>query len=585
MNAWPNGQGSPSDPDGMEVNPTNREAAPSVVKAPTWSDPDEFVRRCLNPEFTEGIESRAPAGIPGVAGLIEALGQGAYLQVVHEGRALLNDLPDFDAVYRLVGAALRAMGDSAAAAAVLAEGLARARRKSLLLTDLGDTAAQAGDTAGAVYWWAQAVQCLAKIPAGREAFQSLGCLAGALGMPETEQTFRGQADTHPVPALPERIEPSGYIVALLDQRQREALHRVLDGLHYGLGLAWPPTAVDGRMDATVSVTAAGRGQASGPGAAGTMPAWAAPQADRPSAPPPADRPSAPPPADRPSAPPPADRPSAPPQADRASAPPQADRASAPPPADRASAAPQAGPSMVPALGARCPHCGADLYPADRFCAHCAQPVQPGQVTAPMPPPGVPMAAFSGPGPGGYSTLTTPPVPKAPGRRGLMWAGVGLAVLLIGAVAIWATRPSSPVASGTPTPAAATSTAQASPDRTRAAASVPLKAVERDPATDSAVGQCWDDEFDVVGCDSLHEYEVFGVAEILTDDLPSEDDLSSAASDFCANAFSDYVSRPDAPLPSAATYWLPDEDTWADGDHGVVCLTDEEPSVKGSLKER
>jgi hypothetical protein len=68
------------------------------------------------------------------------------------------------------------------------EGLAKAKRKSLLLTDLGKTEWESGDISGAVYWWSQTLHCRVN-PIEYIPYVFLSCVAKGLGLADFERSL------------------------------------------------------------------------------------------------------------------------------------------------------------------------------------------------------------------------------------------------------------------------------------------------------------------------------------------------------------------------------------------------------------
>ena len=94
--------------------------------------------------------------------------------------------------------------------------------------------------------------------------------------------------------------------------------------------------------------------------------------------------------------------------------------------------------------------------------------------------------------------------------------------------------------------------------------------------DLAVGHCFQDwtegdtQLMAVDCSTPHDNEVYYVAELTEDDLPSENDLDRISSGLCLASFEPYVGA----LPDETTFeysWLvPGEEAWSEGDHTIAC---------------
>lgn len=145
-------------------------------------------------------------------------------------------------------------------------------------------------------------------------------------------------------------------------------------------------------------------------------------------------------------------------------------------------------------------------------------------------------------------------------------GVSAAILSLG---LSACVPSYGPRSSSPTPAR-TSSSGRNP-------SAPSK-----PATgtiyfaDLEVGHCFQDwtegdtQVMAVDCSAPHDNEVYYVAELTEDDLPSENDLDSISRGLCFASFEPYVGA----LPDETTLnysWLvPGDESWSEGDHTIAC---------------
>lgn len=218
------------------------------------ADGEAYVRRCLTMEYAETAENRTFASDPAFADVLTALNTQRYAVAIASGQELLPRFADFDLPYKWVASAYRATQQWPSARSVLLTGLTRSRRKSLLLTDLGETDWQSGNLASAVYWWSQAVHCLARNPVDATAFLLLGSVAGGLGLTATEAVFLDRADS--LRAGRVRLDPAtaGRLAALARANDTEPVRRVLDGLRFGY-LA-PPQAAPPPAGPTVRPVAA-----------------------------------------------------------------------------------------------------------------------------------------------------------------------------------------------------------------------------------------------------------------------------------------------------------------------------------------
>ena len=94
--------------------------------------------------------------------------------------------------------------------------------------------------------------------------------------------------------------------------------------------------------------------------------------------------------------------------------------------------------------------------------------------------------------------------------------------------------------------------------------------------DLEVGHCFQDwtagdtQLMAVDCSTPHDNEVYYVAELTADDLPSENDLEKFSSGLCYASFEPYVGA----LPEETTLdygWLfPSDESWSEGDRDIAC---------------
>ena len=104
--------------------------------------------------------------------------------------------------------------------------------------------------------------------------------------------------------------------------------------------------------------------------------------------------------------------------------------------------------------------------------------------------------------------------------------------------------------------------------------------------DLYVGQCIQDPgegtvFDVENavCTNEHWGEVFHVMQITSSQMPSEDDMDDMAWDACVDAFDAYVGRPYDESDLDFTWYVPSQESWAEGDRTIQCIairTDGDP---------
>jgi hypothetical protein len=191
--------------------------------------------------------------------------------------------------------------------------------------------------------------------------------------------------------------------------------------------------------------------------------------------------------------------------------------------------------------------------------------QPGTPTAPsasIPP------AYGQPGPPpGFSSPTT----RRSGPRWGLWIGLAVVVaVLFGGAVVWML--------------AATSEDRAADDP---AVSVQSEAFQGDTSVyDLTVGDCFDDptmlsdelveveSVDSVDCDEPHGAEVYAVVELPQGDgapFPGDTEVAKAADELCLAEFDGYVGAAYEDSALYYNYYLPIEESWAEGDRMVTCL--------------
>ncbi len=108
------------------------------------------------------------------------------------------------------------------------------------------------------------------------------------------------------------------------------------------------------------------------------------------------------------------------------------------------------------------------------------------------------------------------------------------------------------------------------------------------------GDCFDDpdtaadeisDVALVDCEEPHDNEVYAVAELDDGDYPGDDVVLTRAQDICLDAFEPYVAEAYATSELFATWIVPTEGSWSDGDREVVCvLFDADGPLEGSMRD-
>lgn len=199
------------------------------AQPPDPSNEQEYVRRCLESEFTEEQETRTFRSDPAFASVLTPLNSKQYTQAISAAQALLPRFNDLDLIYSWLGSAYRQTQRFAESRAVLMEGLAKAKRKSLLLTRLGEIEWESGDINGAVYWRSQALHCRAN-QIEYNPYLFLSYVAKGLGLADFERSLLARVDSLRSGQI--RLDPmtARRLTALVQNKRTEAMRKVLQGL-------------------------------------------------------------------------------------------------------------------------------------------------------------------------------------------------------------------------------------------------------------------------------------------------------------------------------------------------------------------
>ena len=138
--------------------------------------------------------------------------------------------PDFDLVYKWIGSAYRSTQQFTKSRDILSEGIGKAKRKCLLLTDMGETEWQSGNINEAVYWWSQALHCLSANPIDYNAYLLLSYVAKGLGLTDFERVLLARVDS--LKGGQVRLDPAmaGRLSTLVKNKKTEAMQKTLKEL-------------------------------------------------------------------------------------------------------------------------------------------------------------------------------------------------------------------------------------------------------------------------------------------------------------------------------------------------------------------
>ena len=120
---------------------------------------DQYLAKCLQPNYHELPETRSWRDDPAFNGVLEPLNLGDNMAAAREAQALASRYPDFADLHRWWAKALLNMGSCPRARQVLHDALSRTNQKFPLLTMMAQVELEAGSLRDAVFWWVQALHC------------------------------------------------------------------------------------------------------------------------------------------------------------------------------------------------------------------------------------------------------------------------------------------------------------------------------------------------------------------------------------------------------------------------------------------
>ena len=106
-----------------------------------------------------------------------------------------------------------------------------------------------------------------------------------------------------------------------------------------------------------------------------------------------------------------------------------------------------------------------------------------------------------------------------------------------------------------------------------------------------IGECFqfgpneDSDVTSVDCNQPHDGEYFHIFDFAGTSLPSDDEMDEESDEICGLIFEHYVGKPVAES-TLDYYWiLPDQETWAKGDHTVQCyvFAKDDRKLTGSMR--
>ena len=120
---------------------------------------------------------------------------------------------------------------------------------------------------------------------------------------------------------------------------------------------------------------------------------------------------------------------------------------------------------------------------------------------------------------------------------------------------------------------------------------PAASATADTQKQTHIGECFqfapnEDSDDIsVDCNQPHDGEYFHIFDFAGTSLPSDDEMDEESDEICGLIFEHYVGKPVAES-TLDYYWiLPDQETWAKGDHTVQCyvFAKDDRKLTGSMR--
>lgn len=191
---------------------------------------EDYVRSCAETAFPEEKEERTFRSDPAFQRVLDPLNSQQYSAAIKAAESLLPRFLDFDLPYKWLASACLSTDKLQRSQEVLAQGLAKAKRKSLLLTDMGETEWRMGNVHQAVYWWCQALHCLSSNPIDYNAYLLLSYVAKGCGLGGVEQRLLGRVDAMRAGLI--RLDPAtaDRLTSLVRSKKSSAMIRAVQGI-------------------------------------------------------------------------------------------------------------------------------------------------------------------------------------------------------------------------------------------------------------------------------------------------------------------------------------------------------------------
>jgi tetratricopeptide (TPR) repeat protein len=132
----------------------------NLIDTPLLADEDVYVRRCLQQEFKEELETRKWNSDSAFNSVLFPYNSQQFGTAIENGEKLISKFNDFDLLYKWIGDSYRNLSQFKEAYKILVQGLLKAKRKSFLLTSLSEIEWRTNSFENAIYFLSQAIHCL-----------------------------------------------------------------------------------------------------------------------------------------------------------------------------------------------------------------------------------------------------------------------------------------------------------------------------------------------------------------------------------------------------------------------------------------
>lgn len=210
---------------GTKKQEDNQVGTSATYSVPDPTNEEDYVKSCTELGFTEEKEERTYRSDPEFQQVLNAYNSQDYSAAVMAAERVLLRFSDFDLPYKWLADACRHMDNLQRSHDVLAQGLARARRKSVLLTSMGETEWRMDNIHEAVYCWCQAIQC----PSNQDynAFLLLSYVARGCGFGDLEQRLLDRVDTMRGGQIRLDSATADRLTSLVHSKKNSAISRAL----------------------------------------------------------------------------------------------------------------------------------------------------------------------------------------------------------------------------------------------------------------------------------------------------------------------------------------------------------------------